>query len=260
MVTIDEIFGPAIQGEGKQMGVPSVFVRTGGCTLKCEGFGCKTKSTIDGTELKGCDSVHAVNAKHFRHTWVNYSDFTELVTDIEQCMGQWTNKFNEKIDVVFTGGEPTLHHKDEVLIQTLEYLISRGHRVWFETNGTVNINFEEYPIYKKVNFSISVKMSNSGEDISKRWKPEVVNNYIKNTSESYFKFVLNKEQVEEGASEILQFLSLVPSFGVVYVMPQGEVTEQLNQNAKAVYEFALKYGFRYSDRLHIRIYEDLRAV
>ena len=260
MITIDEIFGPALQGEGRQMGVPSVFIRTGGCTLKCEGFGCTVKSPIDNTIIKGCDIIHEVNAKHFKHTWTNYSEFNELVKDIEKCFGEWNDKYNEKIDIIFTGGEPTLHHKDETMIQTIEYFISRGHRVWFETNGTVNIDFDEYPIYKQVNFSISVKMSNSGEQIHKRWKPEVVNNYIKNTKESYFKFVLNKEQCNEGAPEILEFLSLVPTFGLVYVMPQGEISSEIQENAQSVYEFALKHGFRYSDRLHIRIYENKRAV
>lgn len=260
MITIDEIFGPALQGEGKQMGVPSVFIRTGGCTLKCEGFGCAVKSPLDDSEIKGCDSIHAVNAKHFKHTWTNYSNFQDVVNDIELCFGEWMDKYNEKIDIIFTGGEPTLHHKDDVMIQTIEYYISRGHRVWFETNGTVDINFDLYPIYKKVNFSISVKMSNSGEPIHKRWKPEVVNNYIRNTNDSYFKFVLNKEQCISGGEEILEFLSQVPTFGLIYCMPQGEITKEIQENAKYVYEFCLKNGFRYSDRLHIRIYEDKRAV
>lgn len=262
MVPVVEIF-KALQGEGIQMGVPSIFVRTGSCTLTCSGFGCMQTSPIDGRQIQGCDSIHAVNVKHFKHTWNYYDNFSALVSDIETCL-HTTDRYSEKQDIVFTGGEPLIHHKDSVLLDTIEYFMSRGHRIFFETNGTVYINFDEYPIFKKVNFTISVKMSNSGEEQHRRWKPEVVSNYLRNTSNSFFKFVLTKNQIEsfkEGQEdEIISFLKLIPTFAVVYVMPQGEVTSQLNENGRAVYEYCLEHGFRYSDRLHIRTYEDRKLV
>lgn len=243
------------------MGVPCVFIRTGGCTLKCEGFGCTTISPLDNTTvIKGCDSIHAVNAKHFKHLWNYYDNFNELVFDIEKHI-QNTIKYTEKQDIIFTGGEALLHYKDDVMVQTLEYFISRGHRVFFETNGTVDIDFDQYPIYRKVSYSISVKMSNSGELEHKRWKPEVTNEYLKNSKNSYFKFVLNKQQIENNEQdEILTYLQMVPTFGLVYIMPQGETITELDDNALAVYEYCLKNGFRYSDRIHIRMYNDKRAV
>jgi organic radical activating enzyme len=103
-------------------------------------------------------------------------------------------------------------------------------------------------------------MSASGEDKSKRWKPEVVNKYLINTEGSYFKFVLSKESIEKEQFEVFEFLNQVPTFGIVYCMPLGENNEELIRNAKPVYEFAAKHGFRYSDRLHIRVYGDLRGV
>lgn len=258
---IDEVFGNAVQGEGTRMGVPSVFVRTGGCTLTCPGFGCNVKSPVDGTTLTGCDSIHAVFAKHFKHTWSYYDDYMQLVKDIQKCFPDMDKNDNaEPIDIIFTGGEPTLHHKDDVMIKTIEYFFSRGHKIWFETNGTVSIDFDKFPIYKNVNFSMSVKMSSSGEPISKRWKPEVVNEYLKNTKESYFKFVLSSKSLQEEADEVFEFLNQVPTFGVVYCMPLGETRKQLEENAYDVYEFCAKNGFRYSDRLHIRIHDDLRCV
>ena len=263
-VPIVECFS-ALQGEGIQMGVPSIFVRTGGCTLTCKGFGCTEKSALDGkTIIEGCDSIHAVNAKHFGKTWTQYSTFDELVNRIQENINH-SDIYSEKQDIIFTGGEPTLHHKDDVMLGTLEFFISRGHRVWFETNGTVPIDFDKYPIYRKINFSISVKMKTSGEKITKRWKPEVVNNYIRNTEKSYFKFVLSKAQILQQDNygqkdEIKEFLELVPSFAVVYVMPLGETSEHLNYNAKSVYEYALKNGFRYSDRIHIRMYDSKKLV
>ena len=260
MLPVDEIFGNTMQGEGSAMGYPSVFIRLGGCNLTCSGFGCQITSPLDKeTIIKGCDSIHAVNVKHFKHTWSYYDNYIDLVKNIENCFGENT-KYSEKKDIIITGGEPILHYKDDVMIKMIEYFISRGHRVWIETNGTININFDEYPIYKDINFSMSVKMSNSSEPEHKRWKPDVVNNYLKNTKESYFKFVLTKEQCKINAPEVFDFLKQVPTFGLVYCMPMGETAKEVKENSKTVFEFSAKYGFRYSDRLHIRIYNDLRGV
>jgi len=260
---IDEIFGGngTLQGEGIRMGVPSIFIRTGGCNLKCEGFGCTMVSPLDNqTEILGCDSIHAVNSKHFKHTWTYYDTASEFVDAILEHYIIREGGNSEKPDLVFTGGEPLLHHTDPVMIGALEYFISRGHKVYFETNGTQFIDFEKYSIYKDVGFSISVKMSSSGEDKNKRWKPDVVNQYLRNTKGSYFKFVLSAKSLKEEAKEVSEFLHQVPTFGIVYCMPLGETSSQLQENAQAVYEFAAENGFRYSDRLHIRIYEDKRGV
>lgn len=257
---IDEIF-PALQGEGTRMGTPSVFIRTGGCNLTCKGFGCSAVSPLDGeTVIQGCDSIHAVNAKHFKHTWTYYDSATELINEILKVIVNDTHGNAEKSDIIFTGGEPLLHHADSVMIQTIEYFVSRGHKVWFETNGTQFIDFHKYDIYKKVSFSMSVKMSASGEKIHRRWKPDVVNEYLKYTEDSYFKFVLSSKSLKEEAEEVFDFLHQVPTFGVVYCMPLGETSKEVETNAKDVYEFAMKHGFRYSDRLHIRVYNDLRGV
>lgn len=261
---IDEIFGNAVQGEGAQMGVPAIFVRTGGCNLTCEGFGCTMTSALDNkTVITGCDSIHAVNAKHFKHTWTYYDQAQDLINDINAVMPSPQTMANGNAElpiIIFTGGEPLMHHRDEVMIGAIEYYTSRGYQVFFETNGTIAIDFNKWDIYKKVSFSMSVKMSASGEEPHKRWKPDVVNNYLKYSEGSYFKFVLSKESIEEESDEIFEFLKQVPTFGVVYVMPKGETAREVAENAQAVYEFAVKHSLRYSDRLHIRVYDDLRGV
>ena len=257
---VDEIF-PALQGEGSRMGTPSVFIRTGGCNLTCKGFGCKTISALDGeTEILGCDSIHAVNVKHFKHTWHYYDEAQDLIKDILKVIPNETHGNAEKSDIIFTGGEPLIHHSDKVMINTISYFISRGHKVWFETNGTQYIDFHKYDVYKNVSFSMSVKMSSSGEKKEKRWKPEVVDDYLRYTKDSYFKFVISEKSIKEEALEVAEFLDQVPTFGIVYCMPLGDTEQQVSSNAKAVYEFAMKNGFRYSDRLHIRVYNDLRGV
>jgi organic radical activating enzyme len=257
---IDEIFY-GLQGEGNRMGFPSIFIRTGGCNLTCKGFNCFLESPkVPGVMIKGCDTIHAVNMEHFKHTWKSYVDFRDVVAEVLMLIPQKLAYNEERVDIVFTGGEPLLQHKKTVMVDVVKYFISRGHKVWFETNGTIGINFEEFPIYKEVSMSMSVKMSASGEEERKRWKPNVVDNYIRNTKDSYFKFVLSKKSITSETKEIFEFLSKVASYGAVYCMPLGSTQEEIRENAYAVYEYALANGLRYSDRLHIRIHNDLRGV
>jgi 6-pyruvoyltetrahydropterin 2'-reductase len=260
-VAIAEIFGDGIlQGEGTRMGVPSVFIRLGGCNLTCKGFGCTLTSPKTQETIIGCDSIFAVST-HFKQQWEYFDKSTDLINVILSNINVNNKPGNsEKPDIVFTGGEPLIHHTDPVLLETLEYFTSRGYTIYFETNGTQYIDFNKYDVYKKVSFTLSVKMSASGEDKNKRWKPEVVNNYLKYTNGSYFKFVLSANSIEQDSKEIFEFLEQVPTFGVVYCMPLGGTIKELESNAKAVYEFAANNGFRYSDRLHIRIYNDLQGV
>jgi len=253
MLPVVEIFY-SIQGEGEKMGYPSIFVRLGGCNLTCKGFGCKLKSPITGEEITGCDSIRAVNAKHFKHKWKYYEDWKELVDDINTHILD----IYQKPLIIITGGEPLIHRNDEILIDTIEYYISRGFDVWFETNGTLSPDFEKYPIYKKCNFVISPKLSNSGEPKEKRYKPEVVNAILTNTEESHLKFVLDKDL--SAIQEIDDFLDDLPTYTKVFVMPQGGTQEELNESSEPVFNYAMNKGFYYSDRIHIRIFNDLEAV
>lgn len=257
---VDEIFY-GLQGEGNRMGFPSIFIRTGGCNLTCEGFKCKLESPKKpGFFVKGCDTIHAVNIEHFKETWTSYDNFNDVIRKVQALIPENMPYNEEKVDIVFTGGEPLLHHKNHVMLSLVEYYLSRGHKVWFETNGTIPIDFKKFPVYKKVSMSMSVKMSVSGEQKFKRWKPSIPNSYLMNTNDSYFKFVLSAESIEEGAKEILEFLAMIPTYGPVYCMPLGATEDEVSENAYAVYEFALKQGLRYSDRLHIRIHNDKRGV
>ena len=252
MVSISETPFLSIQGEGPYAGNPSVFVRVGGCTLTCKGFGCKLKSPVDGTMVEGCDTIYAVNAKHFRHTWETYTQFNDLVKVIE-------SKFPKadmylKPDIVITGGEPTLYFSDPVMLDTITYFISRGYRVTVESNATVDLDFDKYDILKKVNFVMSVKLSNSGEPEYKRLKPDVISKILKNTEYSCFKFVVNAEMVEDGLSEIFEVLNSVPFYSDVYMMPLGEEKEEMDRNIVPLANACIKYGFKLSDRLHVRIW------
>jgi len=227
-IPISEIFY-SIQGEGKYSGYPSVFVRVGGCNLRCPGFG-----------EKGCDSYYAVD-KRYKNEWRDLS-VEEIKKEIEKY-----RKY--KPHLVITGGEPTLYYKELYgLIKEYPY------EVTLETNATVDIDFEKYPRYKEVTFAMSVKLSNSGEEYVKRVKKHVIASYANNAKKSFFKFVIDKDLKEE-IEEIVKETKLP-----IYCMPLGGDREELEKNAPFVFEFCLANGYRYSDRIHIRLFGKKKGI
>ena len=236
----------SFQGEGRYVGTPSVFVRLGGCNLGCQGFGVHTPSAKDDTiMIVGCDSIKAVHNEHFAHLWEKVEDLKPLImTHLEGL------SFNP--DIVFTGGEPLLHYENACLIDALEYFIGQEYRVTFETNATIMIDFLKYPIYKQVTFSMSVKLENSGEEKKKRLNKKAIDAIVKNTKESFFKFVLSKEALcEEEVKEISEGFDIP-----IYCMPMGSTARELAQNDKAVANFCIKKGYNYVDRMHIRLWDN----
>ena len=227
-ISISEIFY-SIQGEGKYAGNPSIFIRVGGCNLTCPGF-----------SKKGCDSFYAVDRK-YKNEWQNLN-IEEIKKEIKQYL-----KFSP--DLVITGGEPGLYF--DKLYPLIEWFSGN---ITIETNATISPDFEKYPEYKKVAFSMSVKLSNSKEEYKKRVKKEVIKNISKNAKRSFFKFVINSDLKKE-IEEITKKIELP-----IYCMPLGESKEELENNAPFVFDFCLKNGYRYSDRIHIRLFGKKRGV
>ena len=153
--------------------------------------------------------------------------------------------------IVVTGGEPTLYISQ--LIDFVTYFSSRDYIVQFETNATQMITFDKYPTLKNISFAMSVKLSMSGEPEHRRFNLEAINNILANTKNSFFKFVCGGEADVEEAAELLKE---VAQYSTVYIMPLGATNFELELNSRAIFEAAMKYGFCFSDRLHIRIYND----
>ena len=237
MIPISEIFY-TLQGEGKYAGYPAIFVRTGGCNLNCPGFG-----------PNGCDSNFSVDAKKYRKKWKTYTE-DELIEQVNKKMPKYPASIDKPM-IIVTGGEPTLYVDQLKLFVT--YYVTRGHQVQFETNATQEIDFDRLPIYKKVSFAMSVKLACSGEPEHKRINLGAINNILSYSTDSFFKFVVgNLADVEE----VNNLLKEVPYYANVYLMPLGETAEQLAKSSRMVFEECMRLGFKYSDRQHIRIYND----
>jgi len=243
----------SIQGEGKYAGVPSYFLRTGGCNLNCPGFGAEY--TVDGEVRLGCDTYFAVDG-HFSSSW-------EKVTSADELTTQLKNEF-EKIgflpDMVITGGEPLMYATDDVFYAVVESMVKYGVKVTFETNGTIEIDFEKYPAYKACTFALSLKLANSGEPMGKRIVVPALKSVQAHAKESFLKFTIDADLVNSTAlEEINEIREILPELDV-YCMPVGESRDTIWKNDKAVFEFCMKHNFKYSDRLHIRVFDTTQGV
>jgi len=243
----------SIQGEGKYAGVPSYFLRTGGCNLSCPGFAAEYE--VDGEVRLGCDTYFAVDSA-FAKSWIKIDDSQTLIFSLE-------NEFETigyKPHMVITGGEPLMYHADAAFYAVIEWLVAEGFEITFETNGTIEIDFETYPAYKSCIFALSLKLANSGEAEEKRIIPKALSNIQTHSKEAFLKFTIDAALVETTAlNEINQLREMLPKLSV-FCMPVGESRDTIWKNDKAVFEFCMKHNFRYSDRLHIRVFDTTQGV
>lgn len=243
MLKISEIFY-SLQGEGKRIGVPSIFIRVGGCNFSCRGFG--EKIIYKNQEIVGCDSIYAASQK-YANEWMVFKDSKALIQKIKD--------FNIKhFDIVLTGGEPSLYFKNKVLLDTLEYFLERKHYISVESNGSILFDFNK--ILESLHFTLSIKLSNSLEIKEKRINLRVIQNILDFSKDVCFKFVLNQQMCKDGSGikEINEILSCISGSYDVYLMPEGTDIDTINKNLKALVPVCLQYNFFLTDRLHIRLW------
>ncbi|TRX52681.1 7-carboxy-7-deazaguanine synthase QueE [Fulvivirga sp. M361] len=240
-----EIFH-TIQGEGKSLGKPSVFVRLSLCNLHC--VWCDTDYTWNwkGTTFKHNYDEIPDYAKYDKKAWIIELNVEEINNIIQS--------FNCK-NVVITGGEPLLQQNElATLCRTLKSS-KEGFEIEIETNGTIIPNISLDPWVDQYN--VSPKLKNSGNSDHLRIKPKVLD-FFGNNSKAYFKYVI------ESTTDLEEVLSMVKGHTIrteqVFLMPQGVSAEELKKKRIWLVEACKKYGFNYTDRLHIHIWGNKRGV
>lgn len=277
-IKIAELFY-SIQGEGRYMGVPSVFLRTFGCNFKCAGFGCEkgklseeyltvnpalyTKYDQLPLVSTGCDSYASWDPR-FKHL----SPMMESNGIVERIMEILPFNHWEDEHLVITGGEPLLGWQ-RAYPDLLEHVDMRNLKeITFETNGTQALtnDFKDYLRQwannpklaypqREITFSVSAKLSCSGESREDAIRPEVVCEY-QDYGYTYLKFVVATEDDAEEAIETVDIYRANGFSGPVYLMPVGGVESVYTLNNRRVAELAMKAGLRYSDRLQVPLFKN----
>ncbi len=277
-IKIAELFY-SIQGEGRYMGVPSVFLRTFGCNFKCAGFGMpKGESTVEIEPIAaninlynkyedlplvstGCDSYASWHPA-FKHLSPFYAP-DEIAENIMKVLpyGRWEDEH-----LVITGGEPLLKWQN-IYPELLGHSKMQGLKeITFETNGTQHLTpeFKKYLLdwaqdppfsSREVTFSVSAKLSCSGEAREIAIQPDVVCEY-EEVGYTYLKFVIATEEDAEEAIETADIYRANGFSGPVYLMPVGGVESVYTLNNRRVAELAMKNGLRYSDRLQVPLFKN----
>jgi len=276
-IKIAELFY-SIQGEGRYMGVPSIFLRTFGCNFTCSGFNMpKGEKSIEADEIAkqvdeynsyeelpiintGCDSYASWHPK-FKHL----SPLMESDAIAEKIAELLPFKRWEDEHLILTGGEPLLGWQKS-FPDLLEHPKMAGLKaITFETNGTqpLHDNFKDYlrkwlddgKGEKEITFSVSAKLSCSGESREKAIKPEVVCEY-EDFGPTFLKFVVATQEDAEEALETTDIYRAEGFKGHTYLMPVGGTADVYNLNNRQVAKFAMENGLRYSDRLQVPLFEN----
>jgi 7-carboxy-7-deazaguanine synthase len=273
---ISELFY-SIQGEGKYMGVPSVFLRTYGCNFTCGGFGMpkgelsnerdiiavKAEDYTDYKSLPlvstGCDSYASWDPR-FKHLSPVLDSDTIANSICDLLPGhRWLDEH-----LVITGGEPLLGWQ-RAYPELLSHERMKGlQELTFETNGTQMItpefgqylhDWQKMRMKHSVTFSVSPKLSISGEKTEDAIIPEVINQY-QNYGSVYLKFVVATESDVKEAEDAVLAYKRKGFKGHIYLMPCGGVESLYNMNAKNVAIAAMNRGWRYSDRLQVPLFKN----
>ena len=270
-IKVAELFY-SIQGEGRYMGVPSVFLRTFGCNFTCDSFGMprgeksQERHNIVVSNYKTYNELPLVSSGCDSYaSWMpDFKDLSPMLTTdaiAERIVDILPFKDWNDEHLVITGGEPLLGWQraypdllDHPKMENLKQLT-------FETNGTQPLASElkDYlQIWgsgREITFSVSAKLSCSGEAFEKAIIPEIVCDY-QDVGYVYLKFVVATESDVEEALKTADIYQQYGFNGPIYLMPVGGVESVYALNNRRVAQLAMQHGLRYSDRLQVPLFHN----
>lgn len=272
-ISINEIFGPTIQGEGKYAGTPSVFVRLNSCNLRC----CFSKSI--------CDTPYTSHNPEKCTPSETHEAVKEVSTLIDKIGGNPENSH-----IVITGGEPLL--QQDALIDLIAQLEAENiwNKITIETNGTIKPDSRIlgatdifWSVSPKLSTSCCFEGTNIPEAVREHHRKTRINldalaTIVMSDQDYQLKFVYSgpeciteikelitgiKQQVltcdnEYVRSTIDYKLGEIDSH--IMLMPEGITNEQISVSAQEAVQYCIENGWKFCDRLHIRIWGDKRAV
>ena len=283
-IKVSEVFY-SLQGEGRFVGVPSVFLRTYGCNFTCAGFGCKPGEKSTGADdvaevvhmfdrfenlplvETGCDSYASWHPafKHLSPTQTTEELVERMLVLTPNNMWQQNN--GNDVHLVITGGEPLLGWQRAYSELLSHPRMADLKNITFETNGTqeLHADFRHFLLDWTLNprlgkrgpgaltFSVSAKLSASGESWDDAICPDIVMSYA-DIGHTYLKFVVETDDHIAEAIRATDAYRRAGFAGPVYLMPQGGVVEPYDKNKKRIADICCQQGWNYSPRLHVDLW------
>lgn len=241
---------PAVQSEGSRAGMPTIVIRTTGCTHRCwfgEGGWCDSFYT----------SIHPEKGKY------TFNDIIEMY-----------NKYPHAREMMVTGGSPTMH--PDLVNELTHFAYQRGIFITIETEGSHFIE-TDYPIGL---VSLSPKFSNSnprigiltpqGKEVDQkmidqhnklRLNKDAIRQMLDYHDDFHFKPVCNPIEMPEVWEEIEAFRHEMDiSKRKTWIMPPGDTREELIRVYPMVMNFCRDNGYNFTGREHIIAFDVQRGV
>ncbi|MBL3655213.1 7-carboxy-7-deazaguanine synthase QueE [Fulvivirga sediminis] len=236
----------SIQGEGKNIGKPSIFVRTSLCNLHCRW--CDTDYTWnwEGTPFShDYDSLPGYK-KYSKSEYIEELNISEITSILKEIPCK---------NLVLTGGEPLLQQTELSELMAALRKVDSGY--WFETetNGTITPHEEFDRLINQYNVSPKLANSNNPQKIREK---EDVYRFFSSNEKAVFKFVIATSKDLEEVKRLISDHNIDTQ--KVYLMPEGTTQEKLNAKQQWLIEECKALGTNYTDRLHIHIYGNKRGV
>lgn len=230
---VAEFFTETVQGEGVSTGVPAAFLRLKDCTLNCV----------------WCDSTEV---------WRFGNPYTiEQMLDIIENDPHLLNFLYKGAHLVITGGSP-LKQQDMIVSFMMSFRARFKFKPFIEIENEAVLVPTEGMIHIVDQWNNSPKLSNAQQKRNIYYKPEAIKAAAQQEN-SWFKFVVEKE---EDWNEIVEdFLKpkLIDRDQII-LMPCGSNQQELAQTREMAASIAIRENVRFSDRLHVTLWDQKTGV
>lgn len=225
IINVAELFCNTIQGEN-WTGVPATFLRVQKCSLACF----------------WCDSLEVWKKG-------NPYNVSEILDMFEE--NKMIEKFVKGQHLILTGGSPLL--QQDALVELIKTFETRfGFKPYIEVENEAVITPSEGMIEIVDCWNNSPKLTNSGMKEELRHKPEEIR-LLANLNNSWFKFVVSSEEDWEEIDKTFIQTNLIKREQIV-LMPEGKDRAELQVHYGTVVDICVRESIRFSDRLHISIW------
>lgn len=231
-VHLAQVFGPTIQGEGRERGRRANFVRFAGCNLTC----------------KWCDTPYTWDKDRGMRDWCQPVPVAAVLDYLDAHPAGL---------LVITGGEPLLHQRSAGMGQLMFWATEHKVDVEFETNGTLVP--DRRWLGDDALFNVSPKLAHSGDPEGKRIVPQALGMFasLAARDRADFKFVAT------GPDDLDEIAALVERFEIpastVWVMPEGTTAEKVLITARELADPVITRGWNLTLRDHVLLWNDDRS-